>query len=454
MKEISLRKSLGEPFYKILFSLFAPFNLTILISSLSSFAFSYLVLIRTINRYTYVFIEQLFGSFVSLNLLSILLLGIVGTIIFYISPVSIIKNRNFNKTLFNFNFMLKIIFIVFLFPQFLANTQKAIDYTKQSIGLLRNAKTLQSVVYMSGINPGSSEAGSETGFSVIDKKVKAMLIDRYSFYLDYSSKDAPPNIDQASEAYLQYVYLRVDAKILDYYPIFVDGELLLVTTEPVAIIPKSKKGHLGFSIPDVCKTCKIVFTDDSYSIPNFINFGIRSSYENPVLIVYPTLSQIRYSVPNRMMMITDSPQEAKTMTKVLTTLLNNEVVFTNNENMLEAILSTSLQNWYYVFFIFLQSFIILLLIILHGITVLYQLNKKEIAIHYFLGYSFTRRCTYIVMQDIAIFGLLTFYLTTSGMKFVTAGSLALNIAVVDYVLASMYLYFNEKKQALDALKNA
>lgn len=454
MKEISLRKSLGEPFYKILFSLFASFSLTVMISSLCSFTFSYLILIHTINRYTYVFIGQLFGLFVLLNLLSVALLGIIGTIIFFISPVSIIKNRNFNKALFNFNFVLKIIFIVFLFPQFLSNTQKAVDYTRQSIGLLRDAKTLQSVVYMSGINPGSADAGSDAGFSTIEKRVKAILIDRYSFYLDYSSRDVPPGMDQASDAFLSYAYLTADAKILNYYPITVNGVPLTVTADPIAVIPKSKKGHLGFSIMDVCKTCKIVFTDDSYSIPNFTSFYIRSTYENPIMIIYPTLNQIRDKVPNRMMIITKTTQEAKTMIAELKGLVNNDVVFTNNESVLKGVLSETLQYWYYVVIIFLQSFLILLLVILHGITVLYQLNKKEIAIHYFLGYSFIKRSAYIVLQDAAIFALLTFYLSTKGRSLIAAGSLALGVVLADYVLACIYLYFNEKKQALDALKNS
>lgn len=453
MKEISLRKSMGEPFYKILFSLFASFNLTIMISSLLSFTFSYLILIKTINQYTIVFIEQLFGLFVLLNLLSVILLGIIGTIIFFISPVSIIKNRNFNKVLFNFNFVLKIIFIVFLFPQFIMNSQKAIDYTKQSIGLMRNNETLQSVVYMSGINPGSMDAGSDEGFSAIGKRVKAILLNRYSFYLEYSSKDAPSEMDPTSNAYLKYAYLRADAKILNYYPIMVNGSPLTITSDPVIVIPNSMKDHLGFSIMDVCNNCEIIYTDDSYSIPSFRNFWVRPTYDNPIIVIYPTLSQIRYSFPDNMMILNKTPQEAKTIITELNVLTNNEVIFTNNESMLKSVLSTTLQYWYYVFIIFLQSFMILILVIQHGITVLYQLNKKEISIRYTLGYSFISRSGYIVLQDISIFVLLTFYLIAMGKTLISAGMLAMSAVIIDFTLAWFYLYFNEKRQALDALKN-
>jgi hypothetical protein len=101
----------------------------------------------------------------------------------------------------------------------------------------------------------------------------------------------------------------------------------------------------------------------------------------------------------------------------------------------------------------LQSIAALLLIILHGITVLYELNKKEIAIHYLAGYSFLQRSAYIVMQDALLFFMLWTYLIIQKFPLVEAFVYASGVVLFNLIIASIHLLRNEKKQAIDAIKN-
>ncbi|TXT17212.1 MAG: hypothetical protein FD133_1505 [Erysipelotrichaceae bacterium] len=89
MKEISIRKSMGENFISISKDLFSPFLMTTLVSAILAFILSYIVLIKTVNQYTIEYMLQLAMLFLWVIGLTSLLFVLLGGIIFMRVTLSI-----------------------------------------------------------------------------------------------------------------------------------------------------------------------------------------------------------------------------------------------------------------------------------------------------------------------------------------------------------------------------
>ncbi|MHC1736348.1 MAG: hypothetical protein AB9921_11820 [Erysipelotrichaceae bacterium] len=456
MKEISLRKSMGESFVTIEIDLFSSFVWNVLISSVLSFMISYIILIQTFNRYTIPFIQQLVAYFIVIIVITLILMILLGGILYLVSPVNVIKNRNISKTLFNFNFIIKIIFLVFLFPQFNQYAVKAIDLSGQLGAYLQTQEEISSVVEIKAFSLGSEAMGNNDLLKEFVLEFKPKWVEMSDFYFDEQSKDMPEEINTPFDSgYFDYLYLRVDAKYLDYFPIKVNGELLKVSEKPILLIPESRRKSIGYSFIGLCDECKRVITKDKLRVSNFDNPAMFPYYENPVMIIYPSVNvnDERFSESN-LRIIETSSSEALLKVSDLTAFFDKNVVFTNNQDDLQRKITDLGTIWYYAFIVFLQGLGTIILVIIHGVTVLFQLNRKEIAIHYTIGYSFLQRSLYIVLQDIILFGLLWIYLLINKYSMLNATKYALIVVALDFAITSIYLNFNEKKQAIDAIKNS
>lgn len=452
MKEISLRKSFGEGVVRIMFDLFTPFFLTTIISALLTFIASYWILIRTFNPYTIDFIVQLGLYFLLVGGFTVILLFILGLVVFMISPVSIIKNRSINQLISNFNFVLKIVFIVFLFPQILGYARSAIDQSTLLNDFATHLNIISSNVSMIGWNPNSSFAGNQEELTKQSNIYRKYAIENSDFYLDQKYQEIPDDITSGTYLFDNYIYIEMTKDYLKHYPLKLSGIDLESIEEPVIIINSNRRKTIDFTYSSICKECKIIITNSNYRIPDFSGM-FQGSYLNPVLVVYPSILTIKYINPASLYYHNRNSDEAIRKRDELNTQFGNTWIFTNQENSIRRRITELSISVYYANIVFLQSLAALLLIILHGITVLYELNKKEIAIHYLAGYSFLQRSAYIVMQDALLFFLLWTFLVIQKFPMLEALAYSSGIVLFNLIIASIHLLRNEKNQAIDAIKN-
>ena len=452
MKEISLRKSFGESVIQIIFDLFSPFFLTTLISAVLTFTVSYCLLIRTFNTYTIEYIIQLGFHFVLVVGLTAVLLFVLGFVVFMISPVSIIRNRNINQSISNFNFVLKIVFIVFLFPQILGYTSKAIDQSVSLVDYLKYKDVITSNVSLIGWNPNSSFAGNQQELTKQSYVYSAYAVENSDFYLEFSEQNLPDIMTPYSKQYGNYVYIEMTKDYLKYYPLdFAEIDLESIE-KPVIIVNRERRKTVGFTYSSICKECKIIVTSSNYRIPDFAGM-FQGSYSNPVLVVYPSINGIQFRSNSSLYYHTENPKEAIKKRDELINYFGNTWIFTNLQSSIQRSITELSITTYYANIIFLQSLAALLLIILHGITVLYELNKKEIAIYYLAGYSFLQRSSYIVMQDALLFFMLWTNLVIQKFPLVDALIYASGVVLFNLIFASFHLLRNEKNQDIDVIKN-
>ncbi len=458
MKEISLRKSMGERMMSIIVDLFTPFFLTTLVSAMLTFIGSYWLLIRTFNPYTIEIIVQLGLYFILVIGLTTILLLVLGFIVFMISPVSIIKNKNINKSISNFNFALKIIFIVLLFPQLLGYARNAIDRSEFLVDYLANRDVITSNVALVGLNPNSSFAGNQAVLSRQSMIYRMYGIERSDFFIKYNEQDLPDEVLPNTNEYSNYVYIQVTKDYFRYYPLEVKEVDFESIKEPVLLVSQNRRKNVGFTYKSVCSECKIVVTSTEYRIPDF-TVMFQASYKSPVLIVYPSIHDIvkitgiEYMPSGGFYYHAENPAEAIQKRDELINYFGNTWTFSNQENSIRRTLTDLSITTYYANIIFLQSLAALLLIIFHGITVLYELNKKEIAVHYLAGYSFIQRSSYIVMQDALLFVLMIGYLVLQSFPLADAVGYTLCVVLFNLFFASIHLLRNEKIQAIEAIKN-
>ena len=452
MKEISLRKSFGEGVVRIIFDLFKPFFITTIISALLTFIISYWVLIRTFNRYTVEYIIQLGFYFIVVVVLTSILLFILGLVVFMISPISIIKNRNINQTISNFNFVLKIIFIIFLFPQILGYANYAIDKSMSLVDYIKYKDVITSNVSRRGWNPNSSFAGNQQELTKQSMIYSAYAFENSDFYLEYNEQKLPNIMTPDSKKYINYVYIKMTKDYLKYYPIDFAKIDLKSIDKPVIIVNRDRRRTIGFTYSSICKECKIIVTSSDYRIPDFAGM-FQGSYLNPVIVVYPSINMIQFRSSDNLYYHSENPDEAIQKRDELINYFGNTWIFTNQESSIRRTITELSITTYYANIVFLQSLAVLLLIILHGITVLYDLNKKEIAIHYLAGYSFLQRSGYIVMQDALLFFLLWTNLVIQKFPIMEALAYSLGVVLFNLIITSIHLLRNEKKQAIDAIKN-
>ena len=452
LKEISLRKSLGEGVVRIIFELFKPFFLTTIFSALLTFVVSYWVLIQTFNLYTIEYMVQLGFYFILVVGLTAILLFILGLVVFMISPVSIIKNRNINQSISNFNFILKIVFIVFLFPQILGYARSAINQSTSLVDFLIYKNDITSNVSMVGWNPNSSFAGNQNELTKQSQIFSTYADESSSFYLSQKYSNLPDNMTPYSSQYVNYMYFEMTKDYLKYYPLKIAEIDVKSIDKPTIIVNRERRKTIKFTYSSICKECKIIVTSSNFRIPEF-SAMFHGSYLNPVLVVYPSLNTLRFRSNDGYYYHAENPEEAIQKRNELTARFENTWIFTNLESSIQRTITELSITTYYANIVFLQSLAALLLIILHGITVLYELNKKEIAIYYLAGYSFLQRSSYIVMQDALLFFLLWTNLIIQKFPLVDALIYASGVVLFNLIFASIHLLRNEKSQAIDAIKN-
>lgn len=454
MKEISLRKALGESFFRIEYDLFKSFFVSVLVSSVIAYFISYLVLIRAFNTYTIEYIWMLVQSFCLVTLITLILLCFIGLTLFVVSPIDVIKNRDFSKTLYNFNFLLKIAFIVLLFPEFLVFTQKIISQSEAVIAYIQANDELLSVVRFGGINPVASTGNGGWAESIrLNQKVIAYEKDNGATFINYAVMTTPDNITPDSKEYSLYEYVEITSDYSEFLPTKMQEIIAQNKNEKFVMVNKNALEQIKYKIEDICMDCKIVVTDLNYRVIDYRLIGLPY-LRNPVLVIYPNLDSVHNLNIEDMYFITPSPDEAEVLMFQATKDLGYQITFTNGNNIVTPRLTQAKISWYYTFIVFIEGLLVLFLITSHGITVLYDLNKKEIAIHYLSGYSFMQRSAYIVLQDSMLFGLLWFYLTTKKFGFHESLYYAVVVMVVNLIIASIHLVKNEKKKAIDAIKNS
>lgn len=452
MKEISLRKSLGESFIHIVYDLFNPFFITSFVGSFAFFILSYLLLIRTFNSYTLEYIGQLGSYFLFVSCMTIFLLLILGSVIYMISPVNIIKNRNLNQAIYNFNYILKIVFIVFLFPQILVYSINASKNSLYLADYLSFQNVIKSNVAFVGLNPNSKYTSNSDELTKQSRLYLDYAIENSNYYLNYQEQDLPEELLPDSRKYENYQYIEITKNFFEYYPIDVKEINLKSIEEPIILVNKDKRKEIGFYLKSICQECKIIITTSSYSIPDFKAI-FHASYSNPVLLIYPSIKNVESKSAQSFYYYRATPLDAIQKRNELVKHFDNNWAFTNNENTIKRSITDSLIKTYYATIVLIQSLATLLLIVLHGITVLYELNKKEIAIHYFTGYSFLQRSSFIVFQDVLLFGLLWVYLVMRNFTVIESLFYALCVMLLNLCIASIHLFLSEKKQSIDALKN-
>jgi hypothetical protein len=452
MKEISLRKSMGENFLQIEFSLFKSYISTTIMSCFAFFVLSYFILIRTFNPFVLTYIYQLVFYFLLITCMTFVLVGILGGVIFLISPITIIKNRNINQAIFNFNFVLKIVFIVFLFPQILSYAQNANRYASILIDYYTFQETIKSNVVRSGLNPNSMYAGNQIELTKQSKIYVDYAVEKSDFYLKYQEQNLPDDMWPNSVEYINYIYIEVTKNFFENYP-FVEKKLdFSKIEEPIILIYKDRRKDIKFNYRDICQECKVIVTSTSYRIPNFTGIS-RASYLNPVLVIYPSIKNIPFKNMTSFYYHASNSREAIQKRDELIISFKRNWSFTNQDDSIRRVITETSIQTYYAIIVLIQSLAALLLIILHGITVLYDLNKKEISIHYLAGYSFFQRSAYIVMQDAMLFFLLWTYLIIQKFPLIEALIYASGVVIFNLIFASFHLLRNEKNQAIDAIKN-
>ncbi|MEI7668313.1 MAG: hypothetical protein WCI62_04915, partial [Erysipelotrichaceae bacterium] len=454
MKEISLRKALGESFFRIEYDLFKSFFVSVLVSSVIAYVISYLVLIRTFNTFTIEYMWMLVQSFGLVTLITIILLFFIGVTLFFVSPIGVIKNRNFSKSLYNFNFVLKIAFVVLLFPEFLIFTKNIITQSEAVIAYIQTNDELLSVVRFGGINPAALTGNGGWAESIrLTNKVKDYGIKNGAKFINYNATVAPDNIGPDNKEYIHYEYVEITTDYSEYLPSKIQEIIAQNKTETFVLVNKNALKQIKYKIEDICSDCKIIVTDSNYKVIDYQLFGLPY-LRNPVLVIYPDLNSVLDLSGSDLYFLTPNPDEAEALMFQATKDFDNQIIFTNGNDIINSRLTQAKISWYYTFIVFIEGLLVLFLIISHGITVLYDLNKKEIAIHYLSGYSFLQRSAYIVLQDSMLFGLLWFYLTTKKFGVLESFSYAVIVMVVNLIIASIHLVKNEKKQAIDAIKNS
>lgn len=453
MKEISLRKSLGESFIKIEYDLFKSFLITVICNSVLAFIFSYAILVHTFNVFTIEYIGMLLQNFGLLIFITLLLLVFVGSILYFVSPIAVIKNRNFNKSLYNFNFIIKIVFIVFLFPEFLAYTRNLVIQSENVIAYVQSEKELLSVVQFRGINPAAiSGSGGFAESMQLGAKTVAYQKEHGAMFINFAMANIPNNNYPKDGNYTGYQYVEVTVDYANYLPISIQDIINQNRNQTFVLVNKNSLKDIKFKIEEICVNCKVILTDLNFKILNYKNNS--SPYiKNPVLVVYPDVTLVQSVSSESMFFMTSSPEEAEKVMFQATKDFESKIVFSNNNDVIKSIIDLAKTQLYYTFIIFMEGLFVILLVINHGVTVLYELNKKEIAIHYLSGYSFLQRSSYIVFQDILLFGLLWFYLSTNKFGILESFGYAFLVMVINLVFASLHLIRNEKKQAIDAIKN-
>lgn len=459
MKEISIRKSLGENFISISKDLFSPFLKTTIISATLAFVLSYIVLIKTVNQYTIEYMFQLGMYFLWVVGLTCLLFVLLGGIIFMISPISIIKNRTINKQLFKFNFILKIVFVILLFPQLLIYIDTAVDYSEKVIGFIKYKDVLASNVSKIAMNPNAKILYDQDLLDEFSLQYKLYALENSDFFLEYHTynQNMPERVahNPESKEYANYVYFSMNKEYFNYYPM--NGDLVgyLEREEPFILVNETTLKTSKVPLSKICKDCEIVVTKTKYAVPNF-QVHFEAFYYNPIMVVYPDLLSrpIKFIGSGFFFYHESSPLEAEKRMQVLYDLFEGNWIFSNNFDETRYYMTYLSLESYYAIVILLQCLAAIILIIMHGITVLYDLNKKEIAIHYLSGYSFLQRSSYIVFQDALLFGLLWFFLSTKDYGLVESFGYAALVMSINFIFASLHLLKNEKKQAIDAIKNS
>lgn len=455
LKEISLRKSLGESFIKIEYELFGSFLLTVILVASVSFITSYALLIHTINVFTFEYMGMLLKNFGILILITVTLLLFIGSILYFISPIGIIKNRNFNKSLYDFNFVIKIVFIVLLFPEFLNYTNNIVSQSLKIIDLYQSENDMLSTVQVRGINPSAySGSGGLAEAIKSSQKTVEYLKEHGAVYINYTIANIPNDTNYPENGdYTGYEYVEITADYSSYLPPSIQNLINQNKQQTFVLVNKNTVQNLKYSIDEICVGCNVITTDINFKILNYKN--IESPYaRNPVLVVYPDLKSAHNVNMGSLFFITSSPEEAEVVMAEATLDFDSRIVFSNNSDVIRSNLTMTKTQWYYIFIVFIEGLIVILLVINHGITVLYDLNKKEIAIHYLSGYSFLQRSSYIVLQDALLFGLLWFYLWSKDYGLVDSFGYAALVMSINFIFASLHLLKNEKKQAIDAIKNS
>ncbi|KAF0227462.1 MAG: hypothetical protein FD133_1509 [Erysipelotrichaceae bacterium] len=453
MKEISLRKAFGEPFTKIEFELFKSFIFSIFSISLLTFIFSYAVLIKTINSFTIEFVWMLIQNFILVILITLILIVFIGAILYFVSPIGIIKNRNFNKSLYRFNFMIKIVFVVILFPEFLVFTKNIVVQSKNLIDYTQAKEDLLSVVKLRGFNSAAQTGGGGLAEGIqFSSKILAYQKENGATYINYAIANIPDNVYPDNNDYSKYIYVEITADYSTYLSPEIQEIIEQNKDQTFVLVNKNTLKNIKYSIKDVCANCMVIQTNETYRLLSYQSQTSSYLY-NPVLIIHPDLSHAKNVNIGNMYFIMPNPEKAEEMMNQATDYFNKGVVFTNDNNTIENIITSMKIQWYYTFIVFIEGLFVLYLVTGHGVTVLYELNKKEIAIHYFSGYSFLQRSSYIVFQDTILFALLWFYLSTKKYNLFESFGYASLVMCINLVFASIHLLRHEKKQAIDAIKN-
>lgn len=459
MKEISIRKSMGENFISISKDLFSPFLMTTILSAILAFILSYIVLIKTLNQYTVDYMFMLASQFLIIIGLTCLLFILLGGIIFMISPISIIKNKNINKQLFEFNFILKIVFVILLFPQLLIYMDTAIDTSDKLMSFIAYKDVLASNVSQIAMNPNANILYDQDLLNEFSKKYKQYALENSDFFLEYHTynQNMPENVahNPESKEYVNYVYFTMNREYFTYYPINYDLSGYLEKEKPFILVNETTLKTSKVPLNKICKDCEIVVIKSKYKVLNF-EVLYKAFYDSPVMVIYPDLSSLPslYLGSGFFYYHENSSIEAEKRMQSLTNHFDGNWVFSNNSDKIRHYMTYLSLESYYAIVILIQCLAAIMLIIMHGITVLYDLEKREIAIHYFSGYSFLQRSSYIVLQDALLFGLLWFYLWTKDYGLVKSFGYAFIVLCINFVFASLHLLRNEKKQAIDAIKNS
>ncbi|KAF0223407.1 MAG: hypothetical protein FD179_1741, partial [Erysipelotrichaceae bacterium] len=396
MKEISIRKSMGENFISISKDLFSPFLMTTLVSAILAFILSYIVLIKTVNQYTIEYMLQLAMLFLWVIGLTSLLFVLLGGIIFMISPISIIKNRNINKQLFKFNFIMKIVFVILLFPQLLIYMGNAINFSDNLMGFVTHKDILASNVSKIAMNPNAKILYDQDLLDEFSLMYKHYVLENSDFYLEYNTyeQDMPDRVLLYPETgeYIDYVYFIVNIEYFNYFPMEGEQKSYLEKEKPFILINEKTKKTNKVNLSKICKDCEIVVTKTKYIVPNLQVFH-KAFYDSPVMVIYPDFSSlpIKYLGSQFFFYHESSPLEAEKRIQSLYNLFEGNWIFSNHLDDTRYYMTYLSLESYYAIVILLQCLAAIILIIMHGITVLYDLNKKEIAIHYLSGYSFLQR---------------------------------------------------------------
>ena len=439
-KEFAIRKTMGQNSLLIMPNMFWRLIPYVFFLQILSYIVLYIFIVGTLNEYTEPLITLLCQLVIGLLLILVFSILIVTLWLSLIPSYSLIKNKGFFKSLFNFSFVVKTIIILLMVPHLY-------NLGNQIIQLQVKKNEIRKIEELTQFYTGSSYHYIYTSLpGYVDELNESV---REDFLKEENSFGTSMShiFDEDGQTGFDVIHLEQT-----YYEKYL-GKLPDLNSKSNFFIIGHKSSSQLVNKSFTNKSYTYIEKNEKYS-QLFMGFIGTNFSNNPVLVVHPTRESLMdYASHVNFFNIADNQKSANDLRERLNQKYIGEISFGNNENLVRV--QKKLTNDMFSSQVLEagQYLLVVLTALYLGNSTLLLSEKKKIGILTILGYQSFRKKIVFIIGDGIIFGMLFIYLNKAGLPIVNNLGFVSFVILIDYVLISIMLHYHSKNNVLKTLGN-